>query len=134
DITKFRPCSRVPLEPDRAAAANEHLAAAINVIKQIEEALAAEVGQRFTHRAAGQLFAPDQLPVGFVDQLDNVVGTAHYRHETGRLVKQLSQPFSLSKPVAFGQHLSSSLGAGTEHACHCAGFIAHWRVGESKPG
>ena len=91
----FELTAPLALQLCRHAAADERLAAAVDLIHDLEEALTREFGQGDTRRQADDRAVSDQLLVRRIGDLEDLVRTPHHRHETGRLLEQLPKEQTL---------------------------------------
>jgi hypothetical protein len=76
------------LDHEAQPAADEGFAGAVNLVEQLDEALADELGQGVQQWLADDVAVPDELQVGVVDQFEAVVRPAQHAHEAGRLLEE----------------------------------------------
>ena len=104
------------LQADLQGAALESLALRVDPVEQLEEALALDLGQRLPDRLPDHVAVTDELHVGRVDELEDVLRPAQHRHEAGRLLEEFLEALALGDGAALGQHLPRGLLARAEHA------------------
>nr|WP_254062919.1 hypothetical protein [Caulobacter sp. S45] len=121
-------------ELDRHRPSREPFARRIDVVQELEEALALKVWKNISHGAANERPWAGHRQVGLVDVLVDVVGPSEHSDKPRHLLEKQPLSFLRRSQPALRQHLVGRLSAGTEQAHHLATVVQHRRVGEGEVG
>ena len=124
---------RLALQRHRRGMADEALAAAVDLIEQLVEALARDIRQRLADRPADHVAMVDQLAVGGVGDGEDMVRAFQPGHEGGGVLEHLPQPLALRRGVAARQHALGGLDDDGDHAARPAFLGDHRRIEEVHP-
>jgi hypothetical protein len=72
------------------------------------------------------------LPVGLVDELEDVRRPLKDHDEARSLLEQAALPYRLGLEPPLGHDLGGDVGAGAEEACDGPRFVPHGRIGEGE--
>ena len=125
---------RLALQHDRLAQADIWLARPVDLIEQFDEPLPRDLRQRLDHGPAQDLPMANQLVVGRIHHLEDVLRAAEHHDEARGLVKQFPQVFALVGQLPLGQHLAGRLGHGAKEAGNLTGIVVGRRIGKTEPG
>ena len=107
---------RPVLEEHRRRDAHVRLAAAIDLVEQLDEALRRHVRQRLAKALAEHVAAADELEVVRIRELEHVPRAAQDRDESGGLLEQRAPPRLRGLEALLREHLLGGFRAHHEHA------------------
>jgi hypothetical protein len=122
------------LEVDGCAIRDVTLACPVDLIEQVVEPLADQLGKRLAHGLADELPFAEQAPIGGVGELEDVLGTVQDRDEARRLLEHATLPFGVRGTAPRGKHLLGDFGACAEQPFHQPAVTPDGRVGEGEVG
>ena len=108
-------------EPRRGAVGDDALAGCVDLIEQLVEALAGNVGKRLADRLADPVVAVEEATMGVVDELEDMVRATQDADEAGCLLEQVRQTLPLGRCLALCQNLPCRLGADDQNAADAVG-------------
>ena len=114
---------RARLERDGGAEGRIDLAGPENIVEQFEKSLAFEIRERRANGTANQVASPDEVEVGLIGQLEDMVSPAKHRHETRRLLEELRHMLDIFGRPAPQQDLLGRFGAHHQDAADAIGRI-----------
>jgi hypothetical protein len=99
------------------------LAAAIDIVEEIDKALPGGFGKRLGDGAAQHGSMPHEFEIARVHQFEHMFRSAQHRHESRSLFEKLREPLPFGRENSVGDNLVGGFDADAEQTCDSAVFL-----------